>query len=98
MASLRAATRAPAGGSPMVGEPAATMADKDDILDAIAALAATVRNNHVDVMGKIDVIANGTGRIESEVAVVKADVRERIDLAAHRMETNARVTALEARP
>ena len=43
-------------------------------------------------------IANGTGRIESEVAVVKADVRERIDLAAHRMETNARVTALEARP
>jgi hypothetical protein len=79
------------------------MADKDEILAAIAALGTDLRtemrNNHTDVMGKIDVIANGTGRIEAELAVVKADVRElRVDLAAHRMQTDARLTALEARP
>jgi archaellum component FlaC len=86
----------------MVGEPATTMADKDEILDAIAALAATVRNNHADLMGKIDVISNGTGRVEAELGTVKADMREvqssvaRIGTRLDRHET--RIEALEARP
>jgi archaellum component FlaC len=78
------------------------MTDKDEILAAIAALSATVRDNHSDLMGKIDVIANGTGRIEAELGTVKADVREvkaaveRTDKKFDRLET--RVEALEARP
>jgi hypothetical protein len=55
------------GGSRTVGEPAETMTEKDEILAAIAALGTDLRtemrNNHADVMGKIDVIANGTGRM-----------------------------------
>jgi hypothetical protein len=78
--------------------PPATMADKDEILDAISALAATVRDNHADVMGKIDVIANGTGRIEAELGTVKADVRE-LQSSVARIETKLdRLEALEARP
>jgi hypothetical protein len=67
------------------------MADKDEILAAIAelgtnlrgeiatgnaALTARIDANHADLMGKIDVIANGTGRIEADVATVKREVRE----------------------
>jgi septal ring factor EnvC (AmiA/AmiB activator) len=78
------------------------MADKDEILDAISALAATVRDNHADLMGKIDVIATGTGRIEAELGTVKADVRE-LQSSVARIETKldrheARIEALEARP
>ena len=59
----------------MMGETTETMTDKDEILAAIASLGTEMRNNHADVMGKIDVIANGTGRIEAALGTVKADVR-----------------------
>lgn len=67
------------------------MADKDEILAAIAALGDRLE-------ARIDVIANGVGRIESELATVKHDVLQiRVDLAAHRMQSDARLTALEGR-
>ena len=88
----------------MVGEPAATMADdKTEILAAIAALGTRLETridaNHADLMGKIDVIATGTGRIEAELGTVKREVRElqaRLDRKLDRHET--RIEALEAQP
>lgn len=80
-----------------------TMTDKDEILAAIATLGTNL-NANIDrldakvtgLAATVDVIANGVGRLESEVAVVKTDIGGlRIDLAAHRMQSNARITTLE---
>jgi hypothetical protein len=79
--------------------------DKNEILSAIAALgeridAADARNaaSFGNLAEKIDLIANGVGRIEADVATVKLDVLQiRIDLAAYRLQSDARLTALEAK-
>ncbi len=85
------------------GEPAETMTDKEEILAAIGALGTRLGDD-IAALGtrletRIDVIANGVGRVEAELATVKHDVLQlRIDLAAHSMQANARLPALEARP
>ncbi len=76
------------------------MTDKDEILAAIAAQGATLREEMRGLGARLetrmDVMANGIGRIETELATVKGDVAQlRIDVAAYRMESNARLTVVE---
>jgi len=50
-------------------EAVAVAGEMQNILDAI-------ESNHIEVKNLLDTIALGTGRIESELATVKIDVRD----------------------